>query len=121
MIRFNGGEHPFISTVQVPHQPNYRSLFAFCSAPQFALPFSYLTYAAECIPWCQRINRRQQISASFLALATRAILALERWRIRVEKFAKATSACTIFVAASIKACRGNNSDRGTADGAPAKI
>jgi hypothetical protein len=81
------------------------SNFAFCSAPQL-LPPSFL-YAAVSRPCsvCQRTRRFQQISANFLAVATRAIFALDRLRIRVWKFAKPTSLCTIFIAAWMSTCR----------------
>ena len=76
-----------------PHQPEFsESIATFCSAPQL-LSRLVSNHAADFVScsWCQRINRFQQISASFLAVATRAILALQRLRIRVEKFANAIS------------------------------
>ena len=76
-----------------PHQPEFsQSITAFSSAPQL-LSRLVSNHAADFVScsWCQRINRFQQISASFLAVVSQAILAFERFRIRVAKLANALS------------------------------
>jgi hypothetical protein len=65
-----------------PHQTPLRANNSRCGARHnFSPCFLYAAFSAR--SRCQRRSRFQQISASFLAAATRAIFALERFRTRV--------------------------------------
>ena len=86
MNQFTGGGHPFIITVQVRslHQTRFtgRSRLLLRAAGYVSFVLDPQVGIGCACSACQRISRFQQISASFRAAATRAILALERLEIR---------------------------------------
>jgi hypothetical protein len=68
--------------LRTPPAANFRVASASACAPQFVLRCATLLQALDYVVVPTPFNLLQQISASFLAAATREIFALERVRIR---------------------------------------
>ena len=86
IVKFPGESHPFIYMTQVAGTPPAAILRVDLRLPRARRSDASLqkapTAAADLCSRCQRSSRFQQISAIFRPVATRALLLLERLRIR---------------------------------------